>query len=77
MTTYNIQLNPVSPGTKGGHGGISPGTGQYATTPSGPRDATVPMTDAHIQMIQGFLVVILAGTDTTTVTTAVANLGPT
>lgn len=77
MTTYTVQIKPLSPGTHGGRGGLAPGTGQYATTPNGQRDATVPMSDTQITTLQAMLVLILSGADMTTVELAVALLGPT
>ena len=77
MRTYNIKIEEVSPGTQSGGTDLKPGTGQYAQTPTGPVEVTVPLTQAQVVGIQGYLSCIAAGANTSSVETAITAVGPT
>lgn len=79
MTTYEIDIYPVSPGVqaKGNVSDIIVGTGSYKLTPSGPISATTPMTQAQIIGIQGYLSCIMAGKNTAAIEAAITGVGPT
>jgi hypothetical protein len=77
--TYLVKVEPVSPGTKGspGNPGLSIGNGQYVTQPVSERTIAVAMTDAQLTGLQGYLICIKAGLDTSSIETAVTAVGPT
>lgn len=79
MQTYKIEIVPVSPGTQviESQRSIAAGSGQYAKLPSGPVVAVLDLTAVQIVGIQGYLSAIDAGTDTSTVETAITALTPT
>lgn len=77
MITFNVEIEPLSPGSKGSQGGLSAGTGVYATTPQGPRTVVTQMTQAQIVGLQGYLVLIKSGANTASIETAITAVGPT
>lgn len=77
MQTFNVRIRPLSPGSHGSHGELTAGTGKYATTPNEPRDVTLPITAFQMTGLQGYLVLIKAGFDTSTIETAITAVGPT
>lgn len=78
MQAYRIIIEPVSPGTQAMSGrSLTPGTGRYVQTPEGTREVVVNLTQVQIVGVQGYLVAALAGTDTSTVETAITALPPT
>lgn len=77
MQTFRVTIEPVSPGTLESDGGLKPGDGTYLLTPDGRQAVVAPMTQAQIQGVQGYLVCILAGSNTATVEAAITAIPPT
>lgn len=76
MQTYRITIEPVSPGTMESDGGLKYGDGTYLLTPDGREAVVLPATQAQIQGIQGYLVLIQVGAPTNGIETAVTAAVP-
>jgi len=79
MATRNIRIKiePVSPGTTQEAKRLHIGDGSYATEVYEPRELCIQVTDAQIVGLQGYLVLIAAGTNTGAIETAITGVGPT
>lgn len=79
MQTFRITIEPVSPGTQKSstQNAINPGSGDYLINPMNQVEVIAPITQAQIVGIQGYLSLILAGTNTGAIETAITGVGPT
>lgn len=77
MQTYSVRIEPVSPGNFDNFRNLDPGDGSYATTPAGLRTIVLPMTQAQVVGVQGYLTLIAGGAATGAIETAITGVGPT
>jgi hypothetical protein len=74
---FKITIEPMSNGATEEDRHLKPGDGTYASTPASLRTIFVDATAAQIVGLQGYLVKIKAGSDTSSVETAITAITPT